>query len=147
MGSGGRNESNGHLFVPTSEMKTFRELEVHHVQKVEIKRFWAQEAEMSLKATSVFSKQDENFSWTRRTLCLENRNKTFLDSGGRNESNNHQLAGIGEEEIFHELDRTIFLESRIQTFFGSGGRNESTSLKPARIGGKKIFHELDVHHV
>ena len=31
-------------------------------------------------------------------------NQTFLDSGGRNESNSHQLARIGEEEIFHELD-------------------------------------------
>ena len=37
-------------------MKTFHELDVHHVQKVEIKRFLAQEAEVSLTATSVFQK-------------------------------------------------------------------------------------------
>ena len=28
----------------------------------------------------------------------------FLASGGRNESNSHQLDGIGEKKIFHELD-------------------------------------------
>ena len=28
----------------------------------------------------------------------------FLGSGGRNESNSHQLARIGEKNIFHELD-------------------------------------------
>ena len=27
-----------------------------------------------------------------------------MASGGRNESNSHQLAGIGEKKIFHELD-------------------------------------------
>ena len=30
--------------------------------------------------------------------------KPFLRSGGRNESNSHVLAGIGEKKIFHELD-------------------------------------------
>ena len=36
------------------EKKIFHELDVHHVQKVGIKRFWAQKAEMSLTATSLF---------------------------------------------------------------------------------------------
>ena len=27
-----------------------------------------------------------------------------MASGGRNESNSHQLVGIGEKKIFHELD-------------------------------------------
>ena len=34
------------------EKKIFHELDVHHVQKVGIKRFWAQEAEMSLTVIS-----------------------------------------------------------------------------------------------
>ena len=34
------------------EKKIFHQLEVHHVKKVGIKRFWAQEAEMSLTAIS-----------------------------------------------------------------------------------------------
>ena len=28
----------------------------------------------------------------------------LLDSEGRNESNSHQLARIGENKIFHEID-------------------------------------------
>ena len=35
------------------EKKIFHEVDVHHVQKVGIKRFWAQEAEMSLTAISL----------------------------------------------------------------------------------------------
>ena len=52
--SGGRNESNSQQRVPASKMKTFHELDVHYVQKEGIKRFWAQEAEMSLMATCLF---------------------------------------------------------------------------------------------
>ena len=36
------------------EKKFFHELDVHHVYKEGIKRFWAQEAEMSLRAISLF---------------------------------------------------------------------------------------------
>ena len=52
MGSGGRNESNSHRLARIGERKIFHEVDVHHVQKVGIKRFWAQEAEMSLIAIS-----------------------------------------------------------------------------------------------
>ena len=48
MGSGGRNESNSHQLARIGEKKIFYELDVHHVYKEGIKRFWAQEAEMSL---------------------------------------------------------------------------------------------------
>ena len=47
MGSGGRNESNSHQLARIGEKKIFYELDVHLVKKVGIKRFWAQEAEMS----------------------------------------------------------------------------------------------------
>ena len=59
----------------------------------------------------------------------------------------HQLARIGEKNLFHELDVHHVQKVRIKRFFGSGGRNESKSHKLAPIGEKKIFHELDVHHV
>ena len=52
MGSGGRNESNSHRNARISEKKAFHENDVHHVYKVGIKRFCAQEAEMSLRANS-----------------------------------------------------------------------------------------------
>ena len=52
MCSGGPNESNSHQLARIGEKKIFHEREVHHVWKVGIKRFWAQEAEMSLTAIS-----------------------------------------------------------------------------------------------
>ena len=52
MGSGGRSKSNSHQLGRIGEKKMFHELDVHHVYKVGIKRFWAQEAEMSLIAIS-----------------------------------------------------------------------------------------------
>ena len=71
----------------------------------------------------------------------------FLGSGCQNESNSHQLARIGEKNIFHELDVHHVYKVGIIFFFGSGCQNESNRHQLARIGEKKIFHELDVHHV
>ena len=52
MRSGGGNESNSHQLAGMGEKKIFHELDVHHVNKVGIKRFCAQEAELSLTAMS-----------------------------------------------------------------------------------------------
>ena len=52
MASRGRNESNSHQIAGIGEKKIFHELDVHHVKKVGIKRFCAQEAGMSLTAMS-----------------------------------------------------------------------------------------------
>ena len=41
LGSGGRDEPNSHQLARIDENKIFHELDVHHVQKVGIKRFWA----------------------------------------------------------------------------------------------------------
>ena len=59
LGSGGRNESNSHQLE--SARKIFHELDVHHVKKVVIKRFCAQEAEMSLTAISSFQSARKKF--------------------------------------------------------------------------------------
>ena len=40
LGSGGRNESNSHELARIGEKKLFHELDVHHVLKMKIKRFW-----------------------------------------------------------------------------------------------------------
>ena len=58
---------------------------------------------MSLTAISSLESAREKFFMNSKS-CLENRNQTFLGSGGRNESNSHQLARIGERKIFYELD-------------------------------------------
>ena len=61
-GSGGGNESNRHLLAGIGEKKIFHELEVHHVQEVGIKRFWAQEAVISLTGICTPEQGEENFS-------------------------------------------------------------------------------------
>ena len=76
-----------------------------------------------------------------------------MGSGGRHESNSHQLARIGERKIFHELEVHHAQKVGIKRFcaqeakMSSGGRNESNSHQVARIGEKKILKELDIHHV
>ena len=52
MGSGGQNESKCQRLAPIREKKIYHELEVHHVYEVGMKRFWAQQAKMSLSAKS-----------------------------------------------------------------------------------------------
>ena len=52
MGSGGRNGSNSHQLARIGDKKIFHEFDVHHVSKLGINRFWAQEAETSLTAIS-----------------------------------------------------------------------------------------------
>ena len=61
MGSGGRNESNSHQLARIGEKKIFYELDVHHVHKVVIKRFWAQEAEITQKAISLLESTRRKF--------------------------------------------------------------------------------------
>ena len=53
MGSGWRNDSNSHQLARIGEKRIFHELDVHDVSKVGIKRFWAQDAEMTLTAISL----------------------------------------------------------------------------------------------
>ena len=138
-GSGGRNDSNTHQFARISQKKTFYELDVHHVQKVGIKRFWAQGAEMTLTPISSLESARKNFSSARGTSCLESGNQTFLGSGGRNDSNTHQFARIGEKKNFLSTRRTSCLECGNQTFLGSGNRNDSTAISSREPARKKIF--------
>ena len=113
---------------------------------------------------------EENFSWTRRTWCLQSRNHLFLaqhakmsltGSGCQNESNSHQLARIGDKKSFHELDVHNVYKVGITCFWAQDAKMSltaisslesprrkffmnSTSLESPR---RKVFHELDVHHV
>ena len=63
MRSGGRNESNNHELARIGKKKIFHELGAHRVSKEGIKRFWAQEAEMSLTAIS-------SLEWARRKFFM-----------------------------------------------------------------------------
>ena len=52
LGSGRQNESNSHQLAGIGKKKMFHELDVHHVYKVGITCFWAQDAKMSLTANT-----------------------------------------------------------------------------------------------
>ena len=56
--------------LPIGKDKIFHELDVHHAQKVGIKRFWAQEIEMTLTAMSLLA-------WARRKFFM---NWTYIIS-------------------------------------------------------------------
>ena len=70
-----------------------------------------------------------------------------MGSGGRNDSNSHQLVRIHEKKIFHELDVHDVYKVGIKRFWAKEAKMSLTDISLARIGEKKIFHELDVHHV
>ena len=52
LGSGWQNESNSQQLARIGEKKIFHELDVHHVYKVGITCFWAQDAKISLTVIS-----------------------------------------------------------------------------------------------
>ena len=70
MASGGRNESKSHELARIGEKKIFHELDVHHVYNVGIKRFWAEEAEISVTAMNLLQS-------ARRKFCM---NSTYIMS-------------------------------------------------------------------
>ena len=59
---------------------------------------------MSLRAISSFETARRKFFMNSTYIMSRMQDQTFLGSGGRNESNSHQLARIGQRKIFHELD-------------------------------------------
>ena len=72
MGSGRRNKSYSHQLTRIGEKKISHELGVHHVSKVGINRFWAQEAEMSLTAMS--SQESAREKFFMNSTCIMSRN-------------------------------------------------------------------------
>ena len=139
LGSGGRNEPNTHLFAWIGEKKFFHEFDVHDVCKVGIKRFWAQEAEMSLTPISWLESARRYFSWTRRTWCLKSINETFLGSRGRNESNTHQFAQISEKIISHEFDVYDVCKIGIKRFWAQETEMRLTPICSLESAKKNSF--------
>ena len=59
---------------------------------------------MTLNAMCLLESARREFFMNLRTSCEESRIQTFLGSGGRNESNRHELARICVKKIFHEME-------------------------------------------
>ena len=86
MGLGGRTESNSHPLARMGEKKIYYEFDVHHVYEVGIKRFWAQQAKMSLSAKSSLQSIRRKFFMNSTYIMSRSWNQTFLGSAGQNES-------------------------------------------------------------
>ena len=104
LGSGCQNESNSHELARISEKKIFHELDVHHVYKVAITGFWAQDAKMSLTANTPLESTRRKFFMNSTYMMCRKQEPNVFGSGGRNQCYSHLLAQIVEKKIFHELD-------------------------------------------
>ena len=62
-----------------------------------------------------------------------------MASGGRNESNSHQLAGIGEKKIFHELDVHHVTIVGIKRFCAQKTEMSRTDMSSLELARGKFF--------
>ena len=62
-----------------------------------------------------------------------------MASGGRNESNSHQLAGIGEKKILHELDVQHVTKVGIKRFCAQKAEMSRTAMSSLESARGKFF--------
>ena len=62
-----------------------------------------------------------------------------MRSGGRNESNSHQLAGIGEKKIFHELDVHHVKKVGMKRFCNEKAEMSRTAISSLESARGKFF--------
>ena len=105
-----------------------------------MKRFWAQEAEMSLTPISSLESAWKKFL-TNSTYMMSIKKESNVFGLRRPKWVKQPIARPNRrEENFSRSRRTSCLESRNQTFFGSGGRNESNSnMHVYKVGIKRVW--------
>ena len=128
-----------HQLARIGSKKIFHEHDVHHVYKVGITCFWAQDAKMSLTVISSLESARRKFFMNTRTSCLQSRNHLFLGSGCQNESNNHQLARIGSKKIFHEHDVHHVYKVGITCFWAQDAKMSVTAISSLESARRKFF--------
>ena len=70
--------------LESARKNIFQELDIHHVKKVGIKRFWTQEAEMSLTAISLFESVRPKLSMNSTyNMCKNLESNVFGLSGSK----------------------------------------------------------------
>ena len=62
-----------------------------------------------------------------------------MASGGRNESNSHQLVGMGEKKIFHELDVHHVTKVGIKRFCAQKAEMSRTAMSSHEWARGKFF--------
>ena len=73
-------------------------------RKAGIKRFWPQDAELSVTGTISLESSRGKFFMNSTYIMSRKLESNVLGSGRRVESNNHLLSRMGEITIVHELD-------------------------------------------
>ena len=63
----------------------------------------------------------------------------FLGCGCQCESNSHQLAGVGEKKIFHELDVHNIYEVGITIFWAQDAKMSLTAISSLESARRKFF--------
>ena len=63
----------------------------------------------------------------------------FLGSGCQNQYNNHQLAGIGEKKILHELDVHHVYNVGITCFLAQDAKMSLTAISSLESARRKFF--------
>ena len=62
-----------------------------------------------------------------------------MSSGGRNESNSHQLARIGEKIVFHELDVHHVWKVAVKCFWPQEAEMSLTAISSLQSRRRKFF--------
>ena len=136
----GRNDFNTAEVRSNRGEKIFDELDVHHVEKVGIKCFWAEEAEVTLTPLSLPESARKKFLMNSTYIMSRKWESNVFGLGGRNDSNTAQFARIAKKKIFDELDVHHVWKVGIKRFWAQEEKAEMTltpliSLESAR----KIF--------
>ena len=139
LGSGYQNESNSHQLARIGEKKIFHEHDVHHVYKVGVTCFCAQDSKMSLTAISSLELASRKFFMNSTNIMSTKGNHLFLGSGCQNESDSHQLARIGETKIFHELGVHHVYKVGIICFWNQDAKMCLTPMSALQSARRKFF--------
>ena len=121
------------------EKKIFNEIDLHHVYKVGITCFWAQDTKMSLTAISTLESARRKFFINSTYNMSKSRNHLFLESGCQNDSNTHELALIGEKKIFHELAVHHVYKVGITCFCAQDAKMSLAAISSLESARRKFF--------
>ena len=139
LGSRCQNESSSQQLARIGEKKIFHEHDVHHVYKLGITCFWPQDAKMSPTAISSLESARRKF-FMNSTYIMSTKYKSLVFGlRMQNESNSHQLARIGEEKIFHELDVHHVYKGGITDFCAQDAKMTLTVISSLESPRRKFF--------
>ena len=127
--------------LESGRRKYFRNSTYILSRKQESNVFFAQDAKMSLIAKTSLESATRKFVINSTYIMSRNYESTFWGSGGQNESNNHQLATIGEKKIFHQLDVNHVQKEGIKRFWAQEAKMSLTAISSleSAIPRRKFF--------